>query len=71
MVDGSFIEELVAEQVRRNDEVIETMCEQMLVQTGNRGVLITPLASGAVAAELSDHVPFGEIHYAHTEAGRW
>jgi hypothetical protein len=42
---------------------IERMCEQMLVTPGNRGVLVTDEPGAAYTVELSDEVPFGEIHY--------
>ena len=56
---------IVVEQLRRNHEVLERMCERMLVLPGDRGVLVTLLPMGTVRAELSDDVPFGEIHYTH------
>jgi hypothetical protein len=71
VVDGSYalaFQRLVDEQVRRNHEVIETMCERMLVTPGNRGVLVTDLGDGTVRAELSDDVPFGQIHYDQTRS---
>jgi hypothetical protein len=70
-VDGSYaevIQKLVDEQVRRNHEVIDHMCELMLVTPGSRGVLVTERDDGTVAAELSDDVPFGEIHYARASS---
>jgi len=66
MVDGTYAEvfqKVVSEQVRRNHEVIEMMCEQMLVLPGHRGLLVTEMEDGAVCAELTHDVPFGEIHY--------
>lgn len=53
----------IARQIAANHDAVETMVERSLVTPGNRGVLVTPLPGGAVRAELSDVVPFGEIHY--------
>lgn len=74
MVDGTYAElfqRVVAAQVRRNHELIEMMCEQMLVTPGHRGVLVTELDDGSVSAELTYDVPFGEIHYRRGPVTSW
>lgn len=48
---------LLTEQVRRNHEAIETMCERMLLLPGDWGVLVTHLPDGTVRVELSHDVP--------------
>jgi len=57
------IQELAAQRAAEHSEAVERMCEQMLVLPGSRGVLVTDLPDGAFRVELSDDVPFGEIHY--------
>lgn len=57
------INALIARQIAANAEAVERACERMLVLPGDFGVLVTPQPDGAVVAELSHRVPFGEVHY--------
>ena len=47
---------LLQEQLRRNDEAIETMVEKMLVTPGEFGVLVEPQVDGSVRVSLSRSV---------------
>lgn len=58
------IQKMTTERVKERHEAIEQICEQMLFQPGNRGVLVTDhLNDSGYSVELSYEVPFGEIHY--------
>lgn len=54
---------LVTEQVRRNRDAVEAMCERMLVLPGDWGVLVTQLPNGTVRAELTHDVPPMTVGY--------
>lgn len=60
---SQMLRKLVAQQMTANRDVVEHACELMLTTPGDRGVLVTERDNGTVRAELSEDVPFGEIHY--------
>jgi isocitrate dehydrogenase len=57
------IQAYVREQIRRNDDAIEAMCERMLVTPGDYGVLVVDNPDGTVTASLSHDVPAMTIGY--------
>lgn len=63
----SYVEQIqpyIDEQVRLNDDAIETMIEMMLVQDGtDYGVLVLSNPDGTVTVGLSPGLPFGRICY--------
>ena len=58
-----ILDRAVKKAARDYFDAIEMMCEQMLVQPGNRGVLVHDHIDGSWEVELSLDVPFGQIHH--------
>lgn len=63
------IQEMAVAQLKRNNDLIEFMCEQMLVIPGDYGVLVTELPGMNIKVQLSHDVPFGEIHIIQRDIG--
>lgn len=57
----SIIDKLVREQLMRNAQVAETVCEAA-IQTGQYGCVLIHKDNGAICGSVSEHVPYGEMY---------
>lgn len=62
--------DLIAEQMRRNAAVIEQACEAAL-QKGECGVFVERLPDGSVRATVHPFVPYGWIYETRIPVDPW